>query len=113
MTQDDILKESQTRVGFSIYDAAMSQRKPKSGSIDHDQCFDIELVPRSIIMLRLSLGFSQEELGSIAGVSRNYIAALETGNKRKPSEAVLAKLEDALNVRFIVKVRRELLKPEG
>jgi transcriptional regulator with XRE-family HTH domain len=45
---------------------------------------------------RTELGFSQEYLAEISGVSKAYISQIETG-QRRPSIDVLCKLSKALN----------------
>jgi transcriptional regulator with XRE-family HTH domain len=47
---------------------------------------------------RLKLGLTQEGLAEKVGVDRGYIAMLETGRRRNPSQETLAKLADSLKL---------------
>lgn len=61
--------------------------------------------------LRLNAGMSQERLGELAGLQRNYISSLELGHKQ-PSLLTVFKLAEALGMRanqLIAKVD-ELMK---
>ena len=48
--------------------------------------------------LRADRGWTQEELAQRSKLSRDYLAALETGHKDNPSTAVLKRLARALDV---------------
>jgi transcriptional regulator with XRE-family HTH domain len=48
--------------------------------------------------LRAGRGWTQEELAQRSKLSRDYLAALETGHKDNPSTAVLKRLARALGV---------------
>lgn len=48
--------------------------------------------------LRLDAGMSQERLGQLAGLQRNYISSLELGQKQ-PSLLTVFKVAQALNIR--------------
>ena len=46
--------------------------------------------------LRLSSGMTQSELATVVGVSRNYIAMIESG-RREPSRHLLSSINEACN----------------
>jgi transcriptional regulator with XRE-family HTH domain len=48
--------------------------------------------------LRTAKGWTQEQLGKRARVSRGYLADLEAGHRKNPSVAVLRRLAKALGV---------------
>lgn len=48
--------------------------------------------------LRAAKGWTQEQLAKKAGMTRAYVAKLETGGKRNPSLAILQRLARALGV---------------
>ena len=48
--------------------------------------------------LRLSLGYSQEKLGEIAGLDRTYISGVERG-VRNPSLKTIDKIAKALKIK--------------
>lgn len=53
---------------------------------------------RVVRELRLEARMSQERLGAVAGLQRNYISSLELGHKQ-PSLLTIFKLASALNLR--------------
>lgn len=48
--------------------------------------------------LRSRLGLTQEEFSSKIGLSRNFIAQIETGTKKKPSERTIFDICEKFNV---------------
>jgi transcriptional regulator with XRE-family HTH domain len=58
----------------------------------------LEKIGMRIKALREKRGLSQEELASRAGISRGYLARLETG-RHEPTLTMLGKLATALKVK--------------
>ena len=48
--------------------------------------------------LRKFKGVSQQKLAKIAGISQSYIASMELGQLKNPSQAIIKKLAQALEV---------------
>jgi len=48
--------------------------------------------------LRKFKGISQQKLAEIAGISQSYIAYMELGDLKNPSQAIIKKLAQALEV---------------
>mgnify|MGYP001414967436 CR=1 FL=1 len=53
---------------------------------------------RALRKLRLAAGLSQEQLGLVSGVQRNFISLIETG-QNQPTITTIFKLARALDVR--------------
>jgi transcriptional regulator with XRE-family HTH domain len=71
---------------------------------------------RALRRLRLAAGFSQEQLGLEAGVQRNFISLIETG-QNQPTITTIFKLAGALGLQaseLVVEAESELMaKPRG
>jgi transcriptional regulator with XRE-family HTH domain len=52
-----------------------------------------------VIAYRLRRGLSQAVLAELAGCSRQYVAQLESGQRRAPSPRMVSALADALQLR--------------
>lgn len=46
---------------------------------------------------REKIGYTQEQLSEIVGISRPYLSALENGRKKNPSITLLKKMAKVLN----------------
>jgi len=68
-----------------------------------------EAFGRVLRQLRLAAGFSQEQLGLEAGVQRNFISLIETG-QNQPTISTIFKLAQALGIKpslLVEKAERE------
>ena len=59
---------------------------------------DAKLFGKNVLVFRKEKKLSQEQLGKLAGVSRNYISMIERGEAKSVSDEIIRKLALALEV---------------
>ena len=59
---------------------------------------DAKLFGKNVLVFRKEKKLSQEQLGKLAGVSRNYISMIERGEAKSVSDEIIRKLALALEI---------------
>jgi transcriptional regulator with XRE-family HTH domain len=71
-----------------------------------------QTVARNIRTLRVTRGYTQEELSGLAGINRNYTGMIERG-ERSPTVDTLEKLAQALEVDPMALVTRSTAESQA